>query len=128
MLALIGLEAFADHYPHSIRRHAQRVELARALSGEFGHPAYGRAVFRPGLPDRLRLRRELARLLAEKPRTVVLVTHDIEERPSWRTGSSCCRSAPRGRASICRFRCRAPRAATDPACRGSPAHPDGNGL
>ena len=29
--------------------------------------------------SRLALRRELARLLEERPRTVILVTHDVEE-------------------------------------------------
>jgi ABC-type nitrate/sulfonate/bicarbonate transport system ATPase subunit len=80
MLALIGLEAFADHYPHQLSGGMrQRVELARALSGESDILLMDEPFSALDYLTRLRLRRELARLLAEKPRTVVLVTHDIEE-------------------------------------------------
>jgi NitT/TauT family transport system ATP-binding protein len=79
LLDLIGLTAFAGVYPHQLSGGMrQRVELARALGGET-----------PLLMDepfssldylaRLKMRRELARILREQPRTVVLVTHDIEE-------------------------------------------------
>ena len=80
MLALIGLEAFADHYPHQLSGGMrQRVELARALSGESDILLMDEPFSALDYLTRLRLRGELARLLAEKPRTVVLVTHDIEE-------------------------------------------------
>ncbi len=80
MLTLIGLEAFAGHYPHQLSGGMrQRVELARALSGQSDILLMDEPFSALDYLTRLRLRRELARLLAEKPRTVVLVTHDIEE-------------------------------------------------
>jgi ABC-type nitrate/sulfonate/bicarbonate transport system ATPase subunit len=80
MLELIGLEVFANHYPHQLSGGMrQRVELARALSGESDILLMDEPFSALDYLTRLRLRRELARLLAEKPRTVVLVTHDIEE-------------------------------------------------
>lgn len=80
MLTLIGLESFAEHYPHQLSGGMrQRVELARALSGESDILLMDEPFSALDYLTRLRLRRELARLLEEKPRTVVLVTHDIEE-------------------------------------------------
>jgi len=80
LLELIGLRAFENHYPRQLSGGMkQRVSIARALAGEapillldepFSHLDY---------LSRLRLRGEFARLLNLKPRTVVLVTHDVEE-------------------------------------------------
>ena len=80
LLDLIGLRAFGEHYPRQLSGGMkQRVSIARALAGEapillldepFSHLDY---------LSRLRLRGEFARLLNVKPRTVVLVTHDVEE-------------------------------------------------
>ncbi len=80
MLMLIGLEGFADHYPHQLSGGMrQRVELARALAGESDILLMDEPFSSLDYITRLRMRRELARLLRERPRTVVLVTHDIEE-------------------------------------------------
>ena len=80
LLALIGLEEFADHYPHQLSGGMrQRVELARALSGESDILLMDEPFSSLDYITRLRMRHELARLLRERPRTVVLVTHDIEE-------------------------------------------------
>ena len=57
----------------------QRVELARALAGETDLLLMDEPFSSLDYLTRLRLRGELARLLREQPRTVVLVTHDIEE-------------------------------------------------
>jgi NitT/TauT family transport system ATP-binding protein len=57
----------------------QRVELARALAGEIDTLLMDEPFSSLDYLTRLRLRQEFARLLAERPRTVVLVTHDIEE-------------------------------------------------
>jgi NitT/TauT family transport system ATP-binding protein len=80
MLALIGLEGFENHYPHQLSGGMrQRVELARALSGESDVLLMDEPFSALDYLTRLRMRHELARLLEERPRTVVLVTHDIEE-------------------------------------------------
>jgi NitT/TauT family transport system ATP-binding protein len=80
MLTLIGLKGFEDHYPHQLSGGMrQRVELARALTGESDVLLMDEPFSALDYLTRLRMRHELARLLCERPRTVVLVTHDIEE-------------------------------------------------
>lgn len=80
MLGFIKLKGFEQHYPHQLSGGMrQRVELARALSGETDTLLLDEPFSSLDYLTRLRLRRELARILRERPRTVVLVTHDIEE-------------------------------------------------
>jgi NitT/TauT family transport system ATP-binding protein len=80
LINLIGLTGFAGTYPHQLSGGMrQRVELARALGGETPLLLMDEPFSSLDYLSRLKMRRELARILREQPRTVVLVTHDIEE-------------------------------------------------
>jgi len=80
LVELIRLEGFENHYPHQLSGGMrQRVELARALAGESDMLLMDEPFSALDYLTRLRMRGDLARLIAERPRTVVLVTHDIEE-------------------------------------------------
>jgi NitT/TauT family transport system ATP-binding protein len=80
LLALIGLSTFAGAYPHQLSGGMrQRVELARALGGETPLLLMDEPFSSLDYLSRLKMRQELARILRDEPRTVVLVTHDIEE-------------------------------------------------
>lgn len=80
LLNLIHLQGFENHYPHQLSGGMrQRVELARVLAGESDILLMDEPFCSLDYQTRLRMRRELLRLLAVRPRTVVFVTHDIEE-------------------------------------------------
>ena len=80
LLGLIRLETFEDSYPHQLSGGMrQRVELARALAGSSDILLLDEPFSALDYLTRIHLRQEVARILHERPRTVVLVTHDIEE-------------------------------------------------
>jgi ABC-type nitrate/sulfonate/bicarbonate transport system ATPase subunit len=79
-LAITRLVDFADHYAHQLSGGMrQRVELARALAAETDILLLDEPFSALDYQTRTRMRKELVGTLAERPRTVVFVTHDIEE-------------------------------------------------
>jgi NitT/TauT family transport system ATP-binding protein len=80
LLELIHLEGFEHHYPHQLSGGMrQRVELARVIAGESDILLMDEPFSALDYQTRIRMRIELIRLLEKRPRTVVFVTHDIEE-------------------------------------------------
>jgi NitT/TauT family transport system ATP-binding protein len=80
LIELIHLQGFENHYPHQLSGGMrQRVELARVLAGDSDILLMDEPFSALDYQTRLRVRHELVRLLRERPRTVVFVTHDIEE-------------------------------------------------
>jgi NitT/TauT family transport system ATP-binding protein len=80
LIQLIHLEGFENHYPHQLSGGMrQRVELARVIAGDSDILLMDEPFSALDYQTRHRMRRELVRLLEKRPRTVVFVTHDIEE-------------------------------------------------
>ncbi len=80
LLAMIHLNGFSDHYPYQLSGGMrQLVELARAVAGNTDILLMDEPFSALDYLTRLRMRRELIRLLEQYPRAVVFVTHDIEE-------------------------------------------------
>ncbi len=79
-LSSVGLAAFAAAYPHELSvGMRQRVGVARALVADPRVLMMDEPFGSLDAQTRLVLQEELVTALAERPRTVVYVTHDIEE-------------------------------------------------
>lgn len=80
LVSLVHLDGFEKHYPHELSGGMrQRVELARVLAGDSDILLMDEPFSALDYQTRLRLRNELNRILVKRPRTVIFVTHDIEE-------------------------------------------------
>jgi NitT/TauT family transport system ATP-binding protein len=80
VLALVGLSAFADAYPHQLSGGmAQRVALARGLVNDPRLLLLDEPLGRLDSLTRIGMQGELLRLWREAGFTTLLVTHDVEE-------------------------------------------------
>lgn len=130
LIDLVHLNGFEHHYPHELSGGMrQRVELARVLGGDSDILLMDEPFSALDYQARLRMRDELIRILKERPRTVVFVTHDIEEAAQLADRVLVLTSRP---ATICKelnIESRRPRGVTDGAAlEGMKAILDALGL
>lgn len=79
-LELVGLEAFAQQLPHQLSGGMQqRVALARALAVDPGCLLMDEPFGALDAITRMRLQEEIARIAFERAKTVLFVTHDVDE-------------------------------------------------
>lgn len=117
---LIGLEGFENHYPHQLSGGMrQRVELVRALTGKSDILLMDEPFSALDYLTRLKLRNELVRLLKERPRTVILVTHDIEEAAQLADRIIPLTTRPAKIINEIQINLKKPRALTDPVVTGA---------
>ncbi|HZR07179.1 MAG TPA: ABC transporter ATP-binding protein [Myxococcales bacterium] len=79
-LRLVGLESFASHHPHELSGGMQqRVALARALAVDPGILLMDEPFGALDALTRMRLQDEMARIALQRAKTILFVTHDVEE-------------------------------------------------
>jgi ABC-type nitrate/sulfonate/bicarbonate transport system ATPase subunit len=116
LFELIHLQGFEEHYPHELSGGMrQRVELARVLAGDSDILLMDEPFSALDYQTRLRLRNELSRLLEKRPRTVVFVTHDIEEAAQLADRVLVLSNRPATISRELRIEAKRPRNLTDPA-------------
>ena len=79
-LELVGLTAFSNHHPHELSGGMQqRIALARALAVDPECILMDEPFGALDAITRIKLQEELARIWEQKRKTIVCVTHDIDE-------------------------------------------------
>lgn len=80
LINLVNLKGFEKYYPHELSGGMkQRVELARVLAGTSDIIFMDEPFSSLDYLSRMEIRKELIRLLDKRPKTLVMVTHDIDE-------------------------------------------------
>jgi NitT/TauT family transport system ATP-binding protein len=80
MLDRLGLHGFADHYPSTLSGGMrQRVALARTLVNEPGVLLFDEPFASLDFQNKLLIEGDTAKLVREGGRSLLLITHDIEE-------------------------------------------------
>ncbi|HEX3528300.1 MAG TPA: ABC transporter ATP-binding protein [Thermoanaerobaculia bacterium] len=118
-IEMVGLTGFAKSFPRELSGGMrQRVEIARALAAEpdvlFMDEPFGALDYL----TRLRLRAELTQIWQREKRTVIFVTHDVEEAVQLADRVVVMGRRPARIRAIVPVDAERPRDMDDPACRG----------